>query len=150
MVSNDNHLMLSLSVEEVAKDDSRFMIYGEQSRDLPNTIRLSQGIGLVRQVPKISDDSLQTADSRPSKISKLATFIDLESDFVIRKGGIHALEEAGCMSGGQGATSCSIDCPGGHGCSVSCGSGAGYRACCNCPDNCKCTEKGLTEKGLTD
>ncbi len=146
VISKDNHVMISLSVEGSTKDDNKVPTYTDQSRDLPNTVRLSQGIGLVRQWPKLGDDSSKPVFfGKTSKPSKLPALIDLEADFVIRRGMRPMVDEGGgvsCSSGGQGATSCSITCEGGRGCSVTCGTG--YWSCCNC-GNCKCVDKALIE-----
>ncbi|HEV7903529.1 MAG TPA: hypothetical protein VGO96_06790 [Pyrinomonadaceae bacterium] len=144
VVTKNNQLVVSVSVEQIEKADPQFPIYGDQSRDLQHTVRFQQGIGLVRQVPTISDSSKSVNIGMTPKASKLPALIDMETEFVIRRSGTPSLDDVeleadACTAGGQGATSCSIDCPGGNGCSVTCGTG--YWACCKCPNNCRCAEK---------
>lgn len=142
VVAKNNQMMLSLSVEEIENTDSGFSIYGDQSKDVQNTVPLHRGIGLVRQLPIITDASRSINFGKTPKTSKLPTLIEVETDFEIRHGEAQALDdgsfEAACTAGGQGATSCSIDCPSGNGCSVTCGTGW---ACCKCPNNCRCAGK---------
>jgi hypothetical protein len=148
VVSKDSRVVASLSVEETEKDDLKFSTYGDQSRDLPDAVRLTRGIGLVRQVPVLNEQPSKLATpEKSSNPSRLPALIDLETEIVIRRGGAQTFEEAAtnCTAGGQGAQSCSINCPNGNGCSVSCGVGVGYWACSNCPNNCKCIEEGLQE-----
>jgi hypothetical protein len=144
VVTKNNQLAMSLSVEEIEKTDGKFPTYGDQSRDLPNAVRLHQGVGLVRQVPIIADTLKAVDFGKTPKAARLPTLVDLETDFVVRRGEARAIDDGGfeiegCTSGGQGATSCSIDCPGGNGCGITCG--IGYWACCKCPNNCQCTQK---------
>jgi hypothetical protein len=143
VITKNNQVMLSLSVEEIEKTDAKFSTYGDQSRDMPQTIRLRQGIGLVRQVPIISDSSKAVNFGKSPKVAKLPALIDLETDFVVRRD-VRALDDGGfdtegCTAGGQGASECSITCPGSSGCSVTCG--IGYWACCKCPNRCACAQK---------
>lgn len=52
-------------------------------------------------------------------------------------------EKSGCISGGPGSSSCSVDCPFDVGCSVSCVTG--YYACCECKwtvPGCSCIPDG--------
>jgi hypothetical protein len=141
--TKNNRLAVSLSVEEIEKTDANFPMFNDQSRDLPNAVRLHQGIGLVRQAPIISESSKSANAGKTPKAAGLPALIDVETDFVIRRdarasddGGF---EIEGCTAGGQGATSCSINCPSGNGCAVTCG--IGYWACCKCPNNCQCAQK---------
>lgn len=141
--TKNDQLAVSLSVEEIEKTDANLQMFSDQSRDLPNAVRLHQGIGLVRQVPIISESSRSVNARKTSKAAGLPALIDLETDFVIRRGA-RALDDGGfeiegCTAGGQGATSCSINCPSGNGCAVTCG--LGYWACCKCPNNCQCAQK---------
>lgn len=143
VTTKNNQVIISLSVEEIEKTDIKFPTYSDASRDLPNTVRLHQGIGLVRQVPIISDAFKSVNFGKAPRAARLAAAIDLETDFVIRRNARSlndgGFEIEGCMLGGQGATSCSIGCPGGNSCSITCG--LGYWACCNCPNNCQCAQK---------
>lgn len=145
--TKNNQVAVSLSVEEIEKTDGNFSTYGEQSRDLSNAIRLHQGIGLLRQVPIVDGLPKSIIFGKAPKAARLPALVDVETDFVIRRGGggdVRASDDGGfeiegCTSGGQGATSCSIGCPGGNGCGITCG--LGYWACCKCPNNCQCAQK---------
>jgi hypothetical protein len=143
VVTKNNQLAVSLSVVESEKTDANFPMFSDPSRDLPNAVRLSQGIGLVRQIPIISESSKSVSAGKSPKAAGLPALADLETDFVIRRGARASddsgFEIEGCTAGGQGATSCSIDCPSGNGCAVTCG--LGYWACCKCPNNCQCAQK---------
>jgi hypothetical protein len=124
IVSQEGRVVVSLSLEKVAKDDPEFYLYGDRSKDIAGAIRIARGLGLKRQTPKRAEDG-----------SLLP--INVDEDFISR--GIRTQNDPGggaCSSGGSGATSCSISCTGGTGCSVSCSSG--LTACCNCPHDCGC------------
>lgn len=135
VISSDGHVMVSLSLEEVRSGDPFFAVYGDGSTDLPNTVRTSSGIGLLREVTKRAADGSFVP-------------IDMEKDFVerapvVRKQRAPVLRPANvegdqgiCTAGGIGSTSCSIECGGGQGCSVGCSSG--NYSCCTCPASCRC------------
>lgn len=131
VISSDGHVMISLSLEEVSNTDPFFAVYGNRSTDLPNTVRISNGIGLQRQVPKRAVDG--------SFIP-----IDIEEDFVDRAPVVRTqddefeIEQRICTAGGIGSTSCCITCQGGESCCVSCSSG-NYSCCyCNRAPSCRC------------
>lgn len=125
VISQNGYVMVSLSLEKIQEADLWFTTYGNRASDLPETVRISRGLGLKRQTPKRADDGSYLP-------------VNIEEDFIAR--GVSPQNEpgpGGCSSGGAGATSCSISCGGGQGCSVGCG--GGLTACCNCPHDCGCT-----------
>jgi hypothetical protein len=127
VISEDGHVMVSLSLEKIKRGDAEFAVYGDRSSDLRETVRISRGIGLQRQNPRRADDGSYLP-------------VNVEEGFVFGRGDVRAQEDEfgieGCQAGGTGSTSCSIDCGGGQGCSVSCSSG--FHSCCNCPHDCGC------------
>lgn len=105
---------------------------------------------------------------RPGTLSKAATFTRIDSGFELRRlygrEGFDLVRASfnqlrprqnsdsilkACVSGGVGATSCSLSGnlgPAGAGCSVSCASG--YYACCNL-NGCGCIDNDLQEDQQT-
>ena len=133
VISNDGHVMVSLSLEEVRKGDPFFAVYGDDSTDLPNTVRTSSGIGLRREGTKrAADGSLLPIDMEKDFIDRAK-----QRDPVLRTESEEDPDQGICSAGGYGSTSCSIQCGGGEGCSVGCSSG--YYSCCTCgPTTCRC------------
>jgi hypothetical protein len=129
VIASDGHVALSLSLDKIRGRDAAFPIYGDRSTDLPDTVRISKGIGLQRQTLSLSAD--KTAP------------INLEQEIVVRdefRTQDYEPELPLCSSGGVGSGQCSSGC-GGQTCSVTCRSG--YYACCYCSGdgsspNCNC------------
>jgi hypothetical protein len=130
VISRDGHVRVSLSLEKVRKGEPGYSVYGSRASDLPNTLRISRGLGLLREVPQRLEDGSYAP-------------INLNKSFV---GDVQLLSEADdCKSGGPGASQCSFNAPGGGGCSVTCNSG--YYACCVNAGDCHCVkEKGGDEE----
>ena len=56
IVSQEGRVVVSLSVEKVAKNDPEFYLYGDRSKDMPGAIRIARGLGLKRQTPARAED----------------------------------------------------------------------------------------------
>lgn len=129
-VMSGPNVVLNLSLEKTPKDEMENPYYIDRARDLPSTVRIQRGLALVRyegesqlaeRLWKCGEDDGLCGTTGPGKGVSIAS----DEDAI-----------AGCPSGGQGSSGCSIS----NCCSVDCQSG--YYACCHCTDGCRCIRSG--------
>lgn len=126
VISSDRYIILNLSLKKRSEKKNIFSF-----DDSPDVVRIRGGIAFGQYKGTGANvEGLWLCGDEGGTCAVLK-----KGDSLTAYDG-DPLPEGPCPSGGQGATSCGINCGAGQGCNVSCGSGT--YACCHCTNGCHC------------